>query len=204
MRARHAAPGGHAARRRQGRQGASRWPTRRKTNWSSRRRRSSGIERLVMERDRRRNRRFFVADGFTELEGPSRFTLRPAATRSRSRAALHDAKRRWGSPWRRRSCSWRRAIARSRCSRICVHRRRAPPMVTQGIDVRARRDADRSQGLAGGRQRSRRPCSPTTGSGQPALSLTATMSAAAPAVVAFDPALHGPGPAVGTSGRCAV
>src|SRR6185437_14458819 len=35
------------------------------------------------------------------------------------------------------------------------------------------------------------------GSGKPALSLTATIGQAAAAVVAFDPLLHGPGPAVG-------
>src|SRR5258708_6696511 len=35
----------------------------------------SGIKRLVMERDLRRNRRFFVADGFADLEGPSKYTF---------------------------------------------------------------------------------------------------------------------------------
>ena len=35
------------------------------------------------------------------------------------------------------------------------------------------------------------------GSGKPALSLTVTLGAAAAAVVAFDPALHGPGPSIG-------
>jgi hypothetical protein len=154
----------------------------------------SGIKRLVMERDLRGNRRFFVADGFTELEGSSKFTF------GRGQLDLDPGQRFMiEAPAGFAVASPILGLAEGARTITLFAHLGAPgvsPVAAQtignalGVTLTGARGwlpADRVQAslLADG------------GSGKPALSLTVTLGAAADAVVPFDPALHGPGPSVG-------
>jgi len=151
-----------------------------------------GIRRLVVERDRRRNRRFFVAAAIAESEGPSWYTfgrrqldLDPSQ-RFMAEAALGFAV---ASPVLR-------LAEGERTVSFLAHLRtpgpRQPP-ATQGIgyalDVALTGaegwlvpDSVQANLLEDG------------GNGQPALSMVLTLGRAAAAIVPFNSALHGPGP----------
>lgn len=153
----------------------------------------SGIERLVMERDRRRNRRFFVADGFTDLEGPSRFTF--------GRGQLDfDATQRFmtEAPLGFALAAPILSLAEGDRTITLLAHLAVPssPVVAQNIEYGLDVTLTGAKGwLAADSVQANLIAN--DGSGKPALSLTVTLGEAAAAVVAFDPALHGPGPAVG-------
>ena len=153
----------------------------------------SGIQRLVMERDRRQNRRVFVAAGFSDLEGPSKFTFGrgqldlDAAQRFMTEAPLGFAV----------AAPILGLAEGDRTITLLAHLAAPPsPVVPQNIEYALDVTLTGAKGWlpADSVQAS---LIPDDGSGAPALSLTATLGQAAAAVVAFDPALHGPGPAVG-------
>lgn len=149
-----------------------------------------GIRRLVMERDRRRNRRFFVAEAIAESEGPSWYTfgrrqldLDPSQ-RFMVEAALGFAV---ASP------VLRLAEGERTVSFLAHLRTPGPsqPLATQGIgyalDVALTGaegwlvpDSVQANLLENG------------GNGQPALSMVLTLGRAAAAIVPFNSALHGP------------
>lgn len=153
------------------------------------------IRRLVMETDRRLQRRFFVAEGFTELEGTGAFTfgrrqldLDPTQ-RFMTEAPLGFAV---ASPILRLAEGERRITL---LAHLHVPPPSAPPVISQGIgyalDVTLTGaegwlvpDTAQAHLLADG------------GSGRPAISLTVTLGVAAAAVVDFDGALHGPGTSI--------
>jgi hypothetical protein len=155
----------------------------------------SGIKRLVVEQDLRKNRRFFVADGFTELEGPSKFTF------GRSQLGLDPAQRfMTEAPLGFAVAAPILGLAEGERTITLLAHLSLPsspsPVLAQSIggalDVTLTgpkgwlaADTVEASLLAG------------DGSGKPALALKVTLSAAAAAVVAFDPALHGPGPSLG-------
>jgi hypothetical protein len=155
------------------------------------------LRRLVVERDLSGNRRFFLAEDFTELEGPAGYTF------GRRQLDLDPTQRFM------REAALGFAVAApilnlaegARQVTVLAHLR-APPsppssppppaLITQGISFALDVALTGAEGwltpdtfqatlLADG------------GSGQPAVSLTFTLSEAAPAVIPFDSALHGPG-----------
>jgi hypothetical protein len=152
---------------------------------------ATGMRRLAVERDRRNNRRFFVAEGFTALEGPAGYTF------GRRQLDLDPSQRfMTEAPLGFAVAAPILALAEGeRRLTLLVHLRlppSAPPLVTQGIGYALDVTLSGAKGwlvpdtveadlLADG------------GSGQPALSLTVTLGAGAPAVIPFDNALHGPG-----------
>ena len=153
----------------------------------------SGIERLVMERDRRGNRHFFVADGFTDAEGPSKFTFgRGQLDLDASQRFMTDA------PLGFAVAAPILSLAEGdRTITLLAHLATPPsPVVPQTIEFALDVAVTGANGWLPA-DSVRASLIADDGSGKPALTLTATISAAAPAVVAFDPALHGPGPAVG-------
>jgi len=161
----------------------------------------SGIERLVMERDRRGYRRFFVADGFTDLEGPSKFTF------GRGQLDL-DASQRFmtEAPLGFAVAAPILSLAEGGRTITLLAHLAAPSslVVSQNIEYALDVTLTGAKGwlAADSVQAS---LIADDGSGKPALSITATIGAAAPAIVAFDPALHGPGPAVGRPAlRCLI
>jgi hypothetical protein len=153
----------------------------------------NGIGRLVMEKDRRGNRRFFVADGFTDLEGPSKFTF------GRNQLDLDPSQRfMTEAPLGFAVAAPILSLAEGDRTITLVAHLATPPSpvfaqtIEHALDVAVTgakgwlpADSVQASLIAG------------VGSAKPALTLTATIGAAAPAVVAFDPAIHGPGPAVG-------
>jgi hypothetical protein len=153
----------------------------------------SGIERLVMERDRRQCRRFFVADGFSDLEGPSKFTF------GLGQLDL-DASQRFMTEARLGFAVAAPILGLAEGDRtITLRAQLAPPSspvvqqdIAHALDVTL-------TGAKGWLPAESLQAQLITddGHGNSVLSLTATVGAAAPAVVAFDPALHGPGPSVG-------
>lgn len=155
----------------------------------------SGIRRLVMEQDRRRNRRFFVADGFTDLEGPGKFTF------GRGQLDL-DATQRFmtEAPLGFAVAAPILSLAEGeRTITLLAHLAvpsAAAPVIAQSIGHALDVTLTGAKGwlAADSVQAS---LLDDDGSGKPALSLTVTLGDAAAAVVAFDPALHGPGPSLG-------
>ncbi len=151
---------------------------------------AKAIRRLVMEKDRRLQRRFFVAEGFTELEGPGGFTF------GRRQLDLDPAQRfMTEAPLGFAVASSILRLAEGERRITLLANLRVAPVVSQGIgyalDVTLTGaegwlvpDTVQAELLADG------------GSGQPALSLTVTVSTAAAAVVDFDGALHGPGASI--------
>ena len=155
--------------------------------------RVSGIKRLVMERDRRQCRRFFVAEGFSDLEGPSKFTF------GRGQLDL-DASERFmtEAPLGFAVAAPILSLAEGdRTITLLAHLATpSSPVVPQNIEYALEVTVTGAEGwiAAEGVQANLKA---DDGHGKPLLSLRATVGAAAPAMVAFDPALHGPGPAVG-------
>ncbi len=155
----------------------------------------SGIQRLVMEQDRRWNRRFFVADGFTELEGPGKFTF------GRGQLDL-DATQRFmtEAPLGFAVAAPILSLAEGeRIITLLAHLGTpspAAPVIAETIGYALDVTLTGAKGwlAADSVQAS---LLADDGSGKPALSLTVALSGAAAAVVAFDPALHGPGPSLG-------
>jgi hypothetical protein len=151
----------------------------------------SGIARLVKEQDRRGYRRFFVADGFSDLEGPSRFTFGRgqldlgASERFMTEAPLGFAV---AAPILSLAEGDRTITLLAHLAKTSVEAQN----IEYALDVTL-------TGAKGWLAADRVHASliADDGQGNPALSITATIGTAAPAVVAFDPALHGPGPAVG-------
>jgi hypothetical protein len=153
----------------------------------------SGIERLVLERDPRQNRRVFVVDGFTDLEGPSKFTF------GRGQLDLDVAQRFMTE------ASLGFAVAApilslaegDRTITLLAHLAvPASPVVAQNIEYALDVTLTGAKGWLSADGVVAKLIV-DDGSGKPALSVTATLGQAAAAVVAFDPALHGTGPAVG-------
>lgn len=150
----------------------------------------SGIQRLVMERDRRLNRRFFVADGFSDLEGPSKFTF------GRGQLDL-DASQRFmtEAPLGFAVAAPILSLAEGeRTITLIAHL--GTPVIKQSIGYALDVTLTGAKGWVPADSVQSKLVD-DDGSGKPALSLTVTLGQAAAAVVAFDPALHGPGPAVG-------
>jgi len=152
----------------------------------------SGIARLVMERDLRRNRRFFAADGFSDLEGPSKFTF------GRGQLDL-DASQRFmtEAPLGFAVAAPILSLAEGeRTITLLAHL--TTPVVTQNIEYALDVSLTGAKGwLAADRvQASLISDVSDDGSGKPALKLTVTLGQAAAAVVAFNPVLHGPGPSL--------
>jgi hypothetical protein len=162
----------------------------------------SDIRRLVMERDRRLQRRFFVAGGFTELEGAGGYTfgrrqldLDPAQ-RFMAEAPLGFAV---SAPILQLAEGERRitVLAQLHVPPFAL------PVVSQGIGYALDVTLTGAEGwlvpdtvqadlLADG------------GSGQPALAMTVTLGVGAAAIVDFDGALHGPGAIDGPVLRCLI
>lgn len=153
----------------------------------------SGIERLVMEQDRRRNRRFFVAEGFSDLEGPSKYTF------GRGQLDL-DATQRFmtEAPLGFAVAAPILSLAEGRRTITLRAHLATPsaPVVTQTIGYALDVTLTGAKGWLPADSVEAKLLD-DDGSGNPALSLTATLGDAAAAVVPFDPALHGPGPALG-------
>jgi len=159
------------------------------------------MRRMVVEQDKQHHRRVFVADGFTPLEGASGFTfgrrqldLDPTQ-RFMSEAPLGFAV---AAPILAMAEGGRTVtvLAHLRASTAETGAPAPLPLTTQrlddaldvaftGADGWVTPNALQAQLLA------------NDGLGQPALSLVATLDASAPAIVAFDGALHGSGPIVG-------
>ena len=166
--------------------------------------RLNAIRRLVMERDRRLHRRFFVAEAFTDLEGTGGFTF------GRTQLDLDPAQRFMiEAPLGFAVAAPILQVAEGeRQITLLAHLRvpppSAPPVISQGIGYALDVTLSGAEGwlvpdtvqadlLADG------------GSGQPAISLTVTLGVASAAVVAFDDALHGPGTSIdGPVLRCLV
>lgn len=153
----------------------------------------SGIARLVMERDRRRNRRFFVADGFSDLEGPSKFTFgRGQLDLDTTQRFMTEAPLGFAVAAPILSLTeGKRAIT------LLAHLGMpSAPVIAQSIGYALDVTLTGAKGwlAVDSLQAS---LLADDGSGKPALSLTVTLGDAAAAVVAFDPALHGPGPSLG-------
>ena len=151
----------------------------------------TSMRRLAVERDRRNNRRFFVAEGFTPLEGLAGYTF------GRRQLDLDPAQRfMTEAPLGFAVAAPILGLAEGeRRLTVLAHLRlppSTPPLVTQGIGYALDVSLSGAKGwlvpdtvqadlLADGAP------------GQAALSLTVTLGAAAPAVIAFNSALHGPG-----------
>ena len=166
--------------------------------------RLNAIRRLVMERDRRLHRRFFVAEAFTDLEGTGGFTF------GRTQLDLDPAQRFMiEAPLGFAVAAPILQLAEGeRQITLLAHLRvpppSAPPVISQGIGYALDVTLTGAEGwlvpdtvqadlLADG------------GSGQPAIALTVTLGVASAAVVAFDDALHGPGTSIdGPVLRCLV
>lgn len=162
-----------------------------------------GMRRLVMERDRRERRRYFAAEGFTSIESPGGFTFgRRQLDLDPAQRFMTEAPLGFGV-----AAPILRLAEGDRTIDLLLHLHVPPtaqPVVSQeitdafGVTLTGPEGwivPDRVQAnlLANG------------GSAQPALSLTVKLSAAAGAVVAFDPALHGPGPPIGLPAvRCLI
>ena len=153
----------------------------------------SGIERLVTELDRRGNRRFFIAEGFTDIEGPSKFMFGrgqldlDASQRFMTEAPLGFAV----------AAPILNLAEGNRTITLLAHLAAPPsPVVEQSFENALEVTLTGARGWLPADQ-VQASLMADDGSGKPALSLTATISAAAPALVAFDPALHGSGAAVG-------
>lgn len=153
----------------------------------------SGIKRLVVEQDLRKNRRFFVADGFADLEGPSKYTF------GRGQLGL-DASQRFmtEAPLGFAVAAPILSLAEGdRTITLMAHLATpSSPVAAQNIEHGLDVMLTGAKGwLAADRVQARLIAD--DGSKKPALFVTATIGAAQPAVIGFDPALHGPGPAVG-------
>lgn len=160
-----------------------------------------GNRRVLVERDRRRNRRVFVADGFSEVEGPAAFTFgRPQLDLDPAERFMTEAPLGFAV-----AAPILRLAEGERTITLLAHLRQpAAALISQDItyalDVALTGaegwlvpDGVQAEILADG------------GTGRPALSLTLTLGAAAGAVVAFDPALHGAGPPIGRPAvRCLI
>ena len=151
----------------------------------------TAMRRLVVEHDRSLRRRFFVAEGFTPLEGTAGYTF------GRTQLDL-DPSQRFMS-----EASLGFAIAAPiltlgegvRTITILVHLSppaSASPIVSQGVVYAL--DVELT-GAAGwlAPDSIQAELQADDGLGMPALSLTLTLGAALPAVVPFDSTLHGPG-----------
>jgi hypothetical protein len=148
------------------------------------------MRRLVMEKDRRHQRRFFVAEGFTELEGAAGFTF------GRRQLGLDPAERfMTEAPLGFAVASPILRLAEGERQITLLAHLRTAPVVSQeigtaldvtltGAEGWLTPDAVQAELLADG------------GSGKPALSLMLNVGTAAAAVVDFDAALHGSGPSV--------
>ena len=160
-----------------------------------------GIRRVVVEEDRRHHKRVFVAEGFSEVEGPAAFTF------GRRQLDLDPAERfMTEAPLGFGIAAPILSLAEGERTITLVAHLRPPstPLVTQDIghavDVALTGaegwlvpDTVQADLLA------------AVGTTPPALALTLTLSTAAGAVVAFDPALHGPGPSIGRPAlRCLI
>jgi hypothetical protein len=153
----------------------------------------SGIERLIMERDRSRHRRFFVAEGFSDLEGSSKFTF------GRGQLDL-DASQRFmtEAPLGFAVAGPILSLAEGdRTITLLLHLAKpSSPIVPQNIEYGLGVTLTGATGWVAA-DNVQANLIADDGLGKPLLSLKAKVGAAAPAVVAFDPALHGPGPSVG-------
>jgi hypothetical protein len=160
----------------------------------------SGIARLVMELDRLKNRRFFMAQGFSDLEGPGKYTFGSGqldldvTQRYMTEAPLGFAV----------AAPILSLAEGSRTIRILAHL--APPstpVVAQDIGYALDVTLTGAKGwLAADSLQAN--LIDKDAFGNPALSLTVSLGEAATAVVAFDPKLHGPGPAAGPLLRCLI
>ena len=154
----------------------------------------SGIQRLVIEQDRRLNRRFFVADGFTDLEGPSKFTF------GRGQLDL-DATQRFmtEAPLGFAVAAPILSLAEGeRTIKLLAHLAVPPsPVVAQNIEYALDVTLTGAKGWLAADRIQASLIADYHGSGKPAFSLTVTLGEPAAAVVPFDPALHGPGPSLG-------
>lgn len=150
----------------------------------------AGLRRVVVEEDIQHHRRVFVADGFATLEGPGGYTFGrrqldlDVSQRFMQEAALGFAV---AAPILSLAEGERRITVRAQ-----LRATGADPVNTQGLGDAIAVSLSGAQGwlapdhvdavlMADG------------GSGLPALVLTVDLGSAAPAVVAFDPALHGAG-----------
>ena len=157
----------------------------------------SGIKRLVMETDRRRNRRFFVADGFSDLEGSSKYTF------GRGQLDL-DATQRFMTEAPLGFAVAAPILSLAEGNRtITLRAHLGSPVMAQSIGYALNVMLTGAKGwlAADSIQAS---LLDDDGTGKPTLFVTASLSEASPAVVPFDPALHGPGPALGPMLRCLI
>lgn len=148
------------------------------------------MRRLVMEKDRRHQRRFFIAEGFTELEGPGGFTF------GRRQLDLDPAQRfMTEAPLGFAVASPILRLAEGERQITLLAHLRVAPVVPQVIGYALDVTLTGAEGwlVPGTVQAELRA---DGGSGRPALSLTLNVSRAAAAVVDFDGALHGPGTSI--------
>jgi hypothetical protein len=134
-----------------------------------------------------------VSDGFSDVEGPSKFTF------GRGQLDLDAAQRFMiEAPLGFAVAAPILSLAEGdRTITLLAHLAAPPsPLVPQNIEYALEVTLTGAKGwLAADRVQA--SLIADDGSGKPALSLTATIGQAADAIVAFDAALHGPGPAVG-------
>jgi hypothetical protein len=154
-----------------------------------------GMRRLVMERDRAQNRRVFVAEGFTELEGTSGFTF------GRRQLDLDPSQRFMSeAPLGFAVAAPILKLAEGERTIILLAHLRTPaaasPVVSQGVGYALDVALTGAEGWLVP-ERVEADLLAAVGSAPPMLSLTLTLGEAAGAVVAFDPALHGAGPSIG-------
>jgi hypothetical protein len=153
----------------------------------------SGIERLVMEQDRRHYRRFFVADGFSDKEGPAKFTFGSGqldldpTQRFMTEAPLGFAV---AAPVL--------ALAEGTRTISLVAHLATPsaPVVAQDIGYALEASLTGAKGWLPADSIAANLLA-DDGHGVPAISVTVTLGPTAAAVIAFDPALHGTGPSLG-------
>ena len=149
----------------------------------------SAIHRIVMQRDLRQNRRFFIADSIAENEAPGFATFgREQLGLDATQRFMHEAPLGFAV-----AAPILQLAEGQRTIELLAHLRApagAPPLVTQGISDAVEISFTRAEGwlapdhftatlLADG------------GLGQPALSLWISVSADAPAIIVADAGLHG-------------
>ncbi|MEI2455315.1 hypothetical protein [Lysobacter firmicutimachus] len=148
------------------------------------------VRRVVVEEDIQHHRRVFVADGFSALEGPGGYTFgRQQLDLDVSQRFMQEASLGFAvaAPILRLAEGERRITLRA-------HLRvdGAAPISTQGLTGAVAVTMSGAEGWLTP-DRVEATLVADSGSGQPALDLTIDVGSASPAIVPFDPVLHGAG-----------
>lgn len=150
----------------------------------------SGLRRVVVEKDIQNHRRVFVADGFSPLEGPGGFTFgRRQLDLDVSQRFMQEAPLGFAvaAPILNLAEGERRITLRAH-----LRAGNADPVNNQGLDGAVGVMLSGAEGWLAPDGLDVTLMS-DGGSGRPALQLVIDVGAASPAIVNFDPVLHGPG-----------